>query len=157
MESSETDKQIYVARVERFETDSEGKFMVKVRWYYSPEQAGGRRQFHGAKELLLSDQYATQSANKIEGKCNVHSFLNYTKLENVGARDYYCRFWYEAGTKEITPNKVPVYCICETPYNPDDLMLQCDDCKAWFHPGCVKMTIAQAKQLSSYQCDQCSS
>ena len=48
------------------------------------ESIGGRRQFHGAKELFLSDHYDVQSAHTIEGKCIVHSFKNYTKLENVG-------------------------------------------------------------------------
>ena len=26
-----------------------------------------------------------------------------------------------------------------------------------FHPGCVKLTTAQAEQLSNYLCDECSS
>ncbi|KAL1832264.1 hypothetical protein ACET3Z_001915 [Daucus carota] len=58
----------------------------------------------------------------------------YTKLEDVGAEDYYSRFEYNASTKEITPDRISVYCKCEMPYNPDDLMIQCDGCKDWFHP-----------------------
>ncbi|KAL1832265.1 hypothetical protein ACET3Z_001916 [Daucus carota] len=157
MKSSEPDKRPYVARVEKIESDTGNNVMVKVRWYYRPEEAsGGRRQFHGAKELFLSDHYDTQSAYTIEGKCIVHSFKDYTKLEDVGAEDYYSRFEYKAATKEFTPDRVAVYCKCEMPYNPDDLMIQCDDCKDWFHPGCVKLTTAQAKQLSNYLCDECS-
>ena len=83
---------------------------VKVRWYYRPEEAiGGRRPFHGAKELFLSDHYDIQSAHTIEGKCIVHSFKNYTKLENVGAEDYFCRFEYKAATGNFTPDRVAVY------------------------------------------------
>ncbi|KAK1353440.1 Chromatin remodeling protein EBS [Heracleum sosnowskyi] len=155
---SQPDKRPSVALVDKLETDMEGDLMVKLRWYYRPEEASfGRRQFHGAKELLLSDHYETQSANTMEGKCIVHSFLDYTKLENIGAGDYYSRFEYKVGTKEVTPSRVPVYCKCEMPYNPDCLMMQCDGCKKWFHPGCVKMTTAQALQLSNYMCDECSS
>lgn len=109
IKSSQPDKQPSVALVNKLETNMEGDFMVKVRWYYRPEESSlGRRQFHGAKELLLSDHYETLSANKIEGKCIVHSFLDYTKLENIGSGDYYSRFGYKVGTNEVTPDRVPV-------------------------------------------------
>ncbi|XP_074348536.1 chromatin remodeling protein EBS-like [Apium graveolens] len=130
--------------------------MVKVRWYYWPEEAtGGRKQFHGAKELFFSDHCDHQSTKTIEGKCIVHSLKDYTRLEAVGLEDYYCRFNYKADTKRFPHNKVSVYCKCEMPYNPDNLMIQCDDCKDWFHPGCVEMTNAQAEKLSNYLCDEC--
>ncbi|CAN6559639.1 unnamed protein product [Malus baccata var. baccata] len=92
----------YVARIEKIEGESRGGMKVRI---------GGRRQFHGAKELFLSDHYDVQSAHAIEGKCTMHFFKNYTKLENVGAEDYYCRFEYKA---------------CKMPYNSDDLMVQCE-------------------------------
>ncbi|KAE9456204.1 hypothetical protein C3L33_11895, partial [Rhododendron williamsianum] len=92
MRPSDTDKPPYVARVEKIEADHRNNMKVHVRWYYRPEESiGGRRQFHGAKELFLSDHFDVQSAHTIEGKCIVHSFKNYTKLENVGAEDYFCR------------------------------------------------------------------
>nr|GEZ43452.1 hypothetical protein [Tanacetum cinerariifolium] len=73
---------------------------VKARWYYRPEDSiSGRRLFHGVKELFLSDHYDMQSAHTIEGKCIVHSFKNYNKLDNVGTEDYFCRFEYKAATE----------------------------------------------------------
>ncbi|XP_019168592.1 PREDICTED: chromatin remodeling protein EBS-like isoform X2 [Ipomoea nil] len=85
----------YVARVEKIEADNRNNVKVRVRWYYRPEESmGGRRQFHGAKELFLSDHYDVQSADTIEGKCSVHTFRAYVKLQNVGTEDYYCRFEY---------------------------------------------------------------
>ncbi|TKY66453.1 Lysine-specific demethylase PHF2 [Spatholobus suberectus] len=97
-----------------------------------------------------------KSAHTIEGKCVVHSFKNYTKLENVGAEDYYCRFEYKAATGAFTPDRVAVYCKCEMPYNPDDLMVQCEGCKDWYHPACVGMTIEEAKKLDHFVCSECS-
>ncbi|XWS19367.1 hypothetical protein CRYUN_Cryun31cG0009600 [Craigia yunnanensis] len=133
MRPSDTSKPPYVARIEIIEADSRDNLKVRVRWYYRPEESlGGRRQFHGAKELFLSDHYDVQSAHTIEGKCIVHSFKNYTKLENVGTEDYYCRFEYKAATGAFTPDRVAVYCKCEMPYNPDDLMVQCEGCKDWY-------------------------
>ena len=109
MRPSDTGKPPYVARIEKIEADNRNNIKVRVRWYYRPEESiGGRRQFHGAKELFLSDHYDVQSAHTIEGKCTVHSFKNYTKLENVGAEDYYCRFEYKAATGGFTPDRVAV-------------------------------------------------
>lgn len=111
MRSSDSDNAPYVARVEGMESDGRGGVKVRVRWYYRPEEAkGGRRPFHGAKELFLSDHYDTQSAHTIEGKCIVHSFKNYTKLDNVGPEDFYCRFDYRAATGAFSPDRVAVYC-----------------------------------------------
>lgn len=110
MRPDATDKPPYVARVERMESDGRGGVRVRVRWYYRPEEAkGGRRPFHGAKELFLSDHFDTQSAHTIEGKCVVHSFKSYTKLDNVGPEDFYCRFDYKAATGAFTPDRVAVY------------------------------------------------
>lgn len=158
MRPAENDKAPYVARVEKIEADKLNNINVHVRWYYRPEESlGGRRQFHGSKELFLSDHYDVQSAHTIEGKCIVHSFKNYTKLENVGPEDYYCRFEYKSTSGAFVPDRVAVYCKCEMPYNPDDLMVQCEACKDWYHPACVGMTTEQTKQLAEFFCSDCSS
>ncbi|XP_075498228.1 chromatin remodeling protein EBS-like isoform X1 [Primulina tabacum] len=158
MRPSDLDKPPYVARVEKIEADHRNNVKVHVQWYYRPEESiGGRRQFHGAKELFLSDHFDVQSAHTIEGRCTVHTFKNYTKLENVGAEDYFCRFDYKAATGGFTPDRVAVYCKCEMPYNPDDLMVQCEGCKDWFHPSCMRMTIEDAKKLDHFLCSDCSS
>ena len=109
MRAQEADRPPYVARLEKIEEDSKKKVRVTVRWYYRPEDSiGGRRQFHGSKELFLSDHVDNQSADTIEAKCTVHTFRNYTKLESVGNDDYFCRFEYKASTGGFTPDRVAV-------------------------------------------------
>uniref|UniRef100_A0A7C8ZC29 Uncharacterized protein n=1 Tax=Opuntia streptacantha TaxID=393608 RepID=A0A7C8ZC29_OPUST len=161
MRPSEPSKPSYVARVERIESSSDaraGSVRVHVRWYYRPEESiGGRRQFHGSKELFLSDHFDVQSADTIEGKCTVHSFKGYTKLDAVGNDDFFCRFEYNSATGAFTPDRVAVYCKCEMPYNPDDLMVQCEGCSDWFHPACIEMTTEEAKRLEHFFCQNCSS
>eukprot|EP00249_Psilotum_nudum_P018003 c26594_g1_i3 orf=466-1116(+) len=158
MRPQDTDKPPYVARVEKIEVDVRNNVKVRVRWYYRPEESlGGRRQFHGAKELFLSDHYDIQSADTVEGKCTVHTFKNYTKLESVGSDDYFCRFEYKAATGGFTPDRVAVYCKCEMPYNPDDLMVQCEACKDWFHPQCMSLSPEQVKKMDHFYCPDCSS
>ncbi|KAL0422799.1 UNVERIFIED_CONTAM: Chromatin remodeling protein EBS [Sesamum latifolium] len=139
MRPSDASKPSYVARVEKIEADSRGaNVRVHVRWYYRPEESiGGRRQFHGSKEVFLSDHFDIQSADTIEGKCTVHSFKSYTKLDAVGNDDFFCRFEYNSSTGAFNPDRVAVYCKCEMPYNPDDLMVQCEGCSDWWIQNAV--------------------
>eukprot|EP00252_Welwitschia_mirabilis_P009359 TRINITY_DN2191_c0_g1_i1.p1 TRINITY_DN2191_c0_g1~~TRINITY_DN2191_c0_g1_i1.p1 ORF type:complete len:212 (-),score=19.97 TRINITY_DN2191_c0_g1_i1:495-1130(-) len=156
MRAQDADKPPYVARVEKIEMDARSGVKVRVRWYYRPEESiGGRRSFHGSKELFLSDHFDVQSADTIEDTCIVHSFKNYTKLESVGNEDYFCRFEYKVATGAFTPDRVAVYCVCEMPYNPDDLMVQCESCKDWFHPSCMNLDIEQAKSMEYFYCPEC--
>ncbi|XP_038706357.1 chromatin remodeling protein SHL-like isoform X3 [Tripterygium wilfordii] len=162
MRPSDPGKPSYVARVDRIESDGRGaNVKVHVRWYYRPEESiGGRRQFHGSKEVFLSDHQDVQSADTIEAKCTVHSFKSYTKLDEVGNEDFFCRFEYNSTTGAFNPDRVAVYdayCKCEMPYNPDDLMVQCEDCSDWFHPACIEMTVEEAKRLDHFFCEICSS
>ncbi|KAI4318344.1 hypothetical protein MLD38_032064 [Melastoma candidum] len=158
MRPSDPSKPSYVARVERIESDSRGSNVkVHVRWYYRPEESiGGRRPFHGSKEVFLSDHYDIQSADTIESICTVHSFKSYTKLDAVGNDDFFCRFEYNSSNGSFNPDRVAVYCKCEMPYNPDDLMVQCEGCTDWFHPTCIDLTVEDAKQLDHFFCESCS-
>ncbi|CAN6203233.1 unnamed protein product [Urochloa humidicola] len=158
MRAYDTSKPPYVARVEAIEAaGSRGtNVRVRVRWYYRPEESiGGRRPFHGSKEVFLSDHYDVQSADTIEGKCNVHSFRSYTKLDSVNAEDFFCRFEYKSASGSFVPDRIAVFCKCEMPYNPDDLMIQCEECSDWFHPACIGMTIKEAKKREHFFCQTC--
>lgn len=110
MRASEPGNPSYVAKIDRIETDARGSNVkVKVRWYYRPEESlGGRRQFHGSKEVFLSDHYDTLSLDTIECKCTVHSFKSYTKLDAVGNDDFFCRFEYNSATGAFNPDRVAV-------------------------------------------------
>lgn len=37
----------------------------------------------------------------------------------------------QPATKEFKPDRVPVYCKCEMPYNPDQFMVMCVQCEEW--------------------------
>ncbi|KAL2896341.1 Chromatin remodeling protein EBS, partial [Bienertia sinuspersici] len=146
------------SRVEKIEADSRNNVKVRVRWYYrSEESMGGRRQFHGTKELFLSDHHDVQSAHTIEGKCVVHSFKNYTKLENVGTDDYFCRFEYKATTVSFSPDRLLEdegvkrgwFWECLLSY----LIIGVDACR--FHPSCMGMTIEEAKKLDHFLYSDC--
>jgi hypothetical protein len=48
------------------------------------------------------------------------------------------------------------YCLCEE-VNPKGLMVQCSDCKDWFHPQCVGITDEFAKRIPVFICPECKS
>ncbi|XP_076941479.1 chromatin remodeling protein EBS-like [Bidens hawaiensis] len=157
MRSPESSNRPYIAKVKRIEPDDKGSDVsVHVQWYYWPEETtGGRKRYHGSKELFISDHYDVQSAETIEGKCTVHSIKSYTKLEAVENDDFYCCFEYASATGEFYPNRAVVYCKCEMPYNPDDLMIQCESCKDWFHPACIGITGEEANGMEHFFCHNC--
>ncbi|XP_047961521.1 chromatin remodeling protein At4g04260-like [Salvia hispanica] len=92
MRPFDSNKTPYVAKVENIEADHRNNVKVWVRWYYRPEES-----IRGRRVLTLP-----------QGKCIVHSFKNYTKLENAGIDDYFCRFEYKAATGGFTPDRVAV-------------------------------------------------
>lgn len=150
----------FVGRVEGFVPPRKpgGGTLVRLRWYYRPEEvSGGRRPFHGRKELMFSDHEDVVEADTVDGKCTVHSYRAYSKLGQVGEDEFFTRFDYQARTGAFNPDTVAVYCLCELPHNPDELMLNCDSCKDWFHPSCIKLSVAEVKGLDSYVCDACKS
>ncbi|XP_076469256.1 lysine-specific demethylase phf2-like isoform X2 [Babylonia areolata] len=48
----------------------------------------------------------------------------------------------------------PVYCICRKPYD-DAFMIECDECKDWFHGSCVGVQEHLAAQIERYHCPLC--
>ncbi|KAJ3090059.1 hypothetical protein HDU96_003552, partial [Phlyctochytrium bullatum] len=47
-----------------------------------------------------------------------------------------------------------VYCVCRKPDN-GKFMIQCDTCKDWYHGSCIGITEKAAKNIDSYECDEC--
>ncbi|GJY27828.1 chromatin remodeling protein EBS-like protein [Tanacetum coccineum] len=146
---------VRVAQVDRIDKDITGNVMVRVKLCYRPEDTiGGRRPFHGKKELFLTDHFHTQSSDTILRKCVLHNFLRYTRLKAVGIHDYFTRLHYDHETGWFSPDTIEVYCKCLLPYNPDEYMLQCQACKDWYHPACLNMTKDEAKLLDNFTCDR---
>ena len=124
--------------------------------------------------------------DSIEGACRVHTLDEYERLEEIGENDvsvwmlpsrshdsdtphphtpiflstnaqYFWRFEYNPLKKgTVKPDQVPVYGVCELPYNPDKPMIECAICKEWFHWECVGyFREAHAEGLEPYVCKEC--
>lgn len=57
--------------------------------------------------------------------------------------------------KATKGGKSKQYCLC-LQTKPKGLMVQCDSCRDWFHPGCVGISEAYAKSVPQYTCPECS-
>ncbi|KAL3689727.1 hypothetical protein R1sor_016036 [Riccia sorocarpa] len=155
----------YVARIEKIEKIQQHgkkesvseKILLKVRWFYYPEETITKRQaFHGAQELYLSDHYDTQEADCILDKCRVHTFKEYCKLKEVDSHDFFWRFEYKPAVQQLSPDAVEVFCVCELPENPDHFMVQCESCTDWFHPACIGLSEEVVAGMERYVCAECS-
>ncbi|PWA26374.1 chromatin remodeling protein EBS [Artemisia annua] len=106
--SKSPEEGVYPALVGDIHYENNDKIVVVER-YYSPEQTlGGRRSFHGNKELIATDHLESISSRSIQRKCSVHSFFSYTRLKHVGPYDYFSRFHYLIGGGWLTPDPVDV-------------------------------------------------
>ena len=130
----------YIGAVEAFTKGEAGEPCVRVMWVYRPEDVvGGRRAFHGAKELFLSDHRDVVSVATVLGRCQVHSLRAFLALPRAVETDFFSRFSYAAGKKTFEPKRVPCFCTCVMPFNPDLAMVCCRVCADWFHPACLAM------------------
>jgi hypothetical protein len=127
----------------------QAEFSVLVTWVYRPEDiVGGRKAFHGAREVMVSDHSDVVSAGSILGKCTVVTLREYEDIVAGGGRDdaalFFTRFRYSAAKKVCTPRLVPAFCSCSMPYNPDaGHMCACTGgCRDWYHVPCL-MAAAQ--------------
>ena len=46
------------------------------------------------------------------------------------------------------------YCVCRGP-DTGSFMIQCNECREWYHGTCVKVTAEQAKTIDIYECPPC--
>eukprot|EP00954_Amorphochlora_amoebiformis_P014285 1117934-Amorphochlora_amoeboformis.AAC.1 len=50
-----------------------------------------------------------------------------------------------------------LYCFCQQPYSDGQFMVECEDCKEWFHPACLNITKQEAQRSASarFSCPKC--
>jgi hypothetical protein len=132
---------------------------VKLQWFYKPEDVtGGRQKWHSRKELFESKTCDWNPIACLMGACNVHTLDKFEELQEICDMDYFTRFRYKPETGSFIPDAVPVYCICETPYNPDKDMVECSECNDWFHHECVNYCPALSGPPSKeFCCPDCTS
>mmetsp|Transcript_57132 Transcript_57132/g.180828 ORF Transcript_57132/g.180828 Transcript_57132/m.180828 type:complete len:206 (-) Transcript_57132:26-643(-) len=147
---------MFVARVEDiYQSPAEG-IMVQAMWYYRPEEAtGGRKAYHGERELFSSDHKDWCSGGAIINKAHVLDLASYLDLSYHTENDFFTRLTFKATEGKFVPGRVPVYCKCELPYNPDAFMVMCAACQDWLHPLCINTTREEVEARKHFVCQDC--
>ena len=90
------------------------------------------------------------------------------KLETINhdrmkpCRDRELPVWLTHERKNLMEGKIvgsqsgtdSIYCLCRGPDN-GEFMIQCNECKEWYHGSCVSVTKEQAEAIDVYLCPDC--
>ena len=131
---------------------------LRVSWFYRPEETPhGRKPWHSEHELFASDHTDPAQIKSILRRCRVLELRAFQALPERDEDDFFWRFTWKAVRQVFDPPKVPVFCICAMPYNPDVPMLECAACAEWYHPACVGMAGAPAGGAArdAFRCPEC--
>ena len=134
---------------------------------------GGRKSFHGARELLASDHADSASLATVLSHARVLLLPDYlSSLPPTADGDsappvlppdlFYARYRYlvakvkggEERPARFEPDRVPVVCACALPFNPDQHYVKCGACGDACHPGCVGLP-NRARQPAGWVCPTC--
>lgn len=111
--------------------------MIKVRWFYTPQEVGIKHDCFGVAEVFDSTKHAVISLETYIEKAYVLTIDDYNCLDDADDCTYYCRATYvNAGL--IPPiHEWKSMCVCHQIINPDQHMIQCEDCLEFFHLSCT--------------------
>lgn len=78
--------------------------------------------------------------------------MEYINNDNV----FFCRAGYDPIKKKLIPNfdSWKKDCKCNLPLNPDQLYINCDICKKWYHPECFGYDKNKLDNVK-FECDYC--
>ena len=146
----------FIAKV--LELDKQ-KRNARVMWYYRPEDScSGRLDFHGNFEVFHSDHKDWIKTDTILNVCTVLTFEEYENPDRAEILDrvvFFSRFFYKAKDLKFKITPVKLHCVCLQPENPDLLVIQCEDCKGWYHPKCVNIKESDVPDIETWYCGKC--
>ncbi|KAK9242070.1 hypothetical protein V1506DRAFT_548681 [Lipomyces tetrasporus] len=126
--------QFWIGRVLEIRASDPSHVYVRVFWMYWPnELPGGRRYYHGKKELVASNHMDVIDAMAVAAKATVSHWLELDDEDKL--TDLFWRQRYDSYNNELMP--IRKHCKCKRYYNPDTTMIWCSSCSNWLHEACV--------------------
>ncbi|CAG5124629.1 unnamed protein product, partial [Candidula unifasciata] len=101
----------YIGHIESLWESVNGQMMVKVRWYYHPEETHSNRKLSDPKNALFESQHKDENdIQTIAYKCEVLPYAQFRKrtsqaaknVEPLGANVFYLAGCYDPSAKSIT-------------------------------------------------------
>ncbi|KAK9372375.1 uncharacterized protein V1513DRAFT_460645 [Lipomyces chichibuensis] len=127
--------QFWIGRVLEIRASDPSHVYVRLFWMYWPnELPGGRRYYHGNKELVASNHMDVIDAMTVAAKAAVSHWLELDDEDKLA--DLFWRQRYDSYNNELMP--IRKHCKCKRYYNPDTTMIWCSSCNSWLHEACVK-------------------
>lgn len=113
---------------------------LRVYWMYKPEELpDGRRPYHGGKELIASNHMDIIDAASVDDKASViHWREDNDNVETLDPHQYFWRQTFDINRKRNFLSQLPLHCIDQKEFNPNDLLIHCENCKAWLHNRCIE-------------------
>ena len=139
---------------------------IKVQWFYSKADINREKNslialkdFNSISDYELFNSLHTDTIyiETVVCKCIVVHMEEYLKLDEPSELVYFYRADYDPIKEVLKPpfekwNKI---CKCNTPFNPDQLYLKCDNCMKYFHPTCVGIPEEKGEQMDAFYCNEC--
>ncbi|KAK9369950.1 hypothetical protein V1509DRAFT_657302 [Lipomyces kononenkoae] len=126
--------QFWIGRVLEIRASDPSHVYIRLFWMYWPnELPGGRRYYHGNKELVASNHMDVIDAMTVAAKATVSHWLELDDDDKLA--DLFWRQRYDSYNNELMP--IRKHCKCKKYYNPDTTMIWCSSCNSWLHEECV--------------------
>lgn len=139
----------WVAKVLECRAFDEEHVFLRVLWLYRPEDLpNGRSPWHGANEVFPSNNMQIIDAMTVTDMAK--GLLKWDeKAGDVVEKGLLvwrqpCKVAVK-GTEVTTTvlGKLPTYCVCREPANPDRRLIQCGKCKNRLHDTCIESETAK--------------
>ncbi|KAK9451612.1 uncharacterized protein V1518DRAFT_20146 [Limtongia smithiae] len=132
-----TDPSLYwIGRVLEIRAIDKSNVYIRLFWMYWPsELPGGRKYYHGNKELVASQHMDLIDAMTVSAKATVVHWIEDNNEYNTKMSDLFWRQRYDSSSQELMPLRK--HCRCKKYYNPDKVMVWCTSCHNWLHEECV--------------------
>ncbi|KAF2400408.1 hypothetical protein EJ06DRAFT_556720 [Trichodelitschia bisporula] len=147
----------WVAHVLEVRAGDEQHVYLRVLWMYRPEDLpGGRKPWHGSYELIASNYMQVINAMSVDGRVPVKHWVENYDLDSDPNDPEADELFYRSTVDFLRPSAssyLPVHkhCKCDTPANPDNLLIRCENCQHWLHAECIcrAATTLMAKELDA--------
>ncbi|KAH7112689.1 hypothetical protein EDB81DRAFT_873605 [Dactylonectria macrodidyma] len=140
----------WVARILEIRAADEYHVYARVYWMYWPEElphgtldgkkmVQGRQPYHGQKELIASNHMDIINVVSVTMPATVNQWI-----ESDDDKIQDALYWRQAfDCRNSQLSSVEVLCKCETPANPDRMMIGCTSttCGKWMHEECLNYDV----------------
>ncbi|KAG8978878.1 hypothetical protein FRB94_012607 [Tulasnella sp. JGI-2019a] len=110
-------------------------------------------------KLRKSDKSAGASSSSMSGSSKKKSksvaFSAHQGVRVDGARNAVVEESEEEEEAEEEAIDTRLYCVCKQMYDDDRLMIACDNCDDWCHPGCVHLPEDDLDLVDLFYCPNC--